>query len=132
MIKEYFTTTKEMLQRHKKKLGALVVAVLLVTALSAGAHAMFHIQGIVTGVDTNKVTVANFFWSQTVDLTGAPVNIAAIKPGDRILIQKNLQGNVLYAASFAPGPKSRFGPDHMRGHGDTHHELGGYHEDGRR
>lgn len=132
MTKECFTTTKEMLQRHKKKLGGLAAAVLLVTVLSAGAHAMFRIQGVVTGVDTNRVTVANFLWSQTVDLTGAPVNIAAIKPGDRILIQKNLQGNVLYAASFAPGPKARFGPDHMRGHGNAHHEPGGYHEDGRR
>ncbi|MBP2664050.1 MAG: hypothetical protein H6Q71_1998 [Firmicutes bacterium] len=110
-----------------------MVALALVAVMSAGAHAMFRVQGVVTAVDNNNITVANFFRSQTIDLSGASVNIDGIKPGDKIRIQKNLQGNVLYVTSFVPGQKPGFGPAQGWGHGDSHErEQGRRHEDGRR
>lgn len=97
MVKEVLVQAKNILMTHRKKIGAAIVTVIVLGAISAGAHAMFQVKGVVTGVDSNSITVANFFRTQTVDLTGTAVNISGIKTGDRIMIQKNLQGNVLYA-----------------------------------
>ena len=64
---------------HKKKFSRVLVVLLGV--LSAGAHAIFHVRGVATGVGNNSITVANFLRTQTVDLTGSPVNIANITLG---------------------------------------------------
>lgn len=97
MIKSLFSQVKNTLVVHKKKICSVLILVAILGVMSAGAHAMFTVSGVVTGVGNNSITVANFFRTQTVDLTGAPVNVANIKIGDRVKILKNLQGNVLYA-----------------------------------
>lgn len=97
MINNFIACSKNTLVAHKKKVCGVVVLTAMIGMLAAGAHAMFRVSGVVTGVGSNSITVGNFFRTQTVDLTDSPVNIAKIKVGDRIKIQKNLQGNVLYA-----------------------------------
>lgn len=79
---------KNSLVAHKRKLWSMVMLVALFASFSAGAHAMFRVNGVVTGVGDNSITVANFFRTQTVDLTGAPVNILTIKPGDKVKVEK--------------------------------------------
>lgn len=97
MIKAFIAMIGNTLVTHKKKVCGVVVLAALVGTLSVGAHAMFQVRGVVTGVGNNSITVANFFRTQTVDLTGSPVHAATIKVGDKVKIQKNLQGNVIYA-----------------------------------
>lgn len=97
MIKTFITLAKNIMAAHKKKLYGIVVLAAMMGVLAAGAHATFQVRGVVTGVSNNGITVANFFRTQTVDLTGAPIDITNIKIGDKVKIQKNLQGNVLYA-----------------------------------
>lgn len=97
MIKAFISEARNTLVIHKKKACGVVVLAALLGMLSVGAHAMFQVRGVVTGVGSNSITVANFFRTQTVDLTGSPVNAAKIKIGDKVKIQKNLQGNILYA-----------------------------------
>jgi hypothetical protein len=101
MMKACISQTRRILISNKKKIYTAVVLALLLSAISAGVYAMFRVNGVVTVVDNNNVTVANFFTTQTVDLTGSPVNINNIKIGDHIKIQKNLQGRVLYVKSYA-------------------------------
>lgn len=97
VVKESFTQVKNILVAHKKKIGTAIIAVAILGASSVGAHAMFQVRGVVTGVGEHNVTVANFFRTQTVDLTGTPVQVSNIKVGDSVKIQKNLQGDIIYA-----------------------------------
>lgn len=106
---------------HKKKIYLVLILIALMVALSAGVHAMFRVEGVVTGIDNSSITVTNFFRTQTVDLAGSPVNTANIKVGEKIRIQKNLQGNILYIAvdGFNHGEKHREnrGKNKPHGHG---------------
>ncbi|BBB92561.1 MAG TPA: hypothetical protein PKA28_03960 [Methylomusa anaerophila] len=97
MIKTFIAQAKNTVVANKKKLYGIVVLAALIGILTVGAHAMFQVRGVVTGVGNNSITVANFFRTQTVDLTGSTVNTANIKIGDKVKIQKDLHGNVLYA-----------------------------------
>nr|WP_320147322.1 hypothetical protein [uncultured Anaeromusa sp.] len=82
---------------NKKKIRNGVLLAVFLGMLFVGAQAMFQVKGVVTAVDGSQITVSNFFRAQTIDLAGAPVLAADIKVGDRIKIQKNLQGDILYA-----------------------------------
>lgn len=97
MSKYLMEQSKKIMINLRKTILSILVICLLGGAVSAGAYAMFRVSGVVTKVDNNSITVANFFRTQTVDLTGSPVNVAEIKPGDKIKILKNIEGNVLYA-----------------------------------
>lgn len=95
MNSDFVTQVKNTLVTHKKKLWSIIIFVAFLAAFSVGVHAMFRVNGVVTGADNTSITVANFFRTQTVDLTGAPINTLNIKVGDKVKIEKNLQGNVL-------------------------------------
>ncbi len=97
MIKTLIAQVKNTVVANKKKLCGIVVLAALIGVLAVGAQAMFQVRGVVTGIGNNGITVANFFRTQTVDLTGSAVNIANIKIGDKVKIQKDIHGNVLYA-----------------------------------
>lgn len=96
MIKKNIAQIKQTFIIHKKKILAVSVAGILLFTVAAGAWSMFHVRGVVTGVDKNSITVANFFRTQKVDLAQSPADFDRIKPGDIVKIQKNIQGNVLY------------------------------------
>jgi hypothetical protein len=92
----YIAEIKKHWENHKQKVCIFIAVLVLMAATSAGVHAMFRVDGVVTGVDNSSITVTDFFRTQTIDLVGSPFNTATIKLGERIRIQKNLQGNVLY------------------------------------
>jgi len=100
MTKDIMNQTKTIIKIHKKIIFSTIILVVLLGGISAGAHAAFQISGVVTGVDNSSITVANFLRTQTVDLTGAPINAANIKPGDRVKLRKNLQGNIFSIQVF--------------------------------
>jgi hypothetical protein len=95
MNTEFITKLPKLLVLYKKKIVGIIILGVLVFAFSVGAHAMFRVKGVVTGIDEHSITIANFLRTQTVDLTGSPVSTSNIKPGDRVKIKKNLQGTVL-------------------------------------
>ncbi|VBB09376.1 Hypothetical protein LUCI_4666 [Lucifera butyrica] len=96
MFKDFLLQIKNGLIVYKKKILLAVLLIVILGVLGAGFRSMFQVRGVVTAVDNSQVTVASFFRTQTIDLTGAPVDLAKIKPGERILIQKNIQGQILY------------------------------------
>jgi hypothetical protein len=100
MIQKSITLVKNIWINHKRKIGSAIIAVIILGSVSVGVHAMFQVKGVITGIDDNNVTVANFFRTQTVNLAGAPVKLSTIKVGDRIKIQKNLQGDIIYAKTL--------------------------------
>lgn len=113
MTRKFLTQIKTTLAAHKKRIWSMIVLVAILGAFSAGAHAMFQVKGVVTGIDNNSITVANFFRTQTINLADSPVNAANIKLGDKVKIQKNLQGNILYAQILS-APDSEH--PHKNGH----------------
>jgi|GEM_PF-2437100 len=96
MNNNFITTVKNTWENHKKQMHRIVIVIALLAIVAAGFQTMFRVEGVVTGIDNSTITVTSFFRTQTVDLTGAPANAGTIKVGDKIRIQKNLQGNVLY------------------------------------
>lgn len=113
MNNNWITEVQKQWGNYRKTIYRILIMITLLVVLSAGAHAMFRVEGVVTGMDNSSITVTNFFTTQTVDLTGSPVNTANIKLGEKIRIQKNLQGNVLYLAvdDFRHGDKHGEGRD---------------------
>jgi len=101
VIKERLPEGKDRLKKNRKRIGAAILAVVILGAVSAGACALFQVKGVVTSVGDHSVTVANFLGTQTIDLTGAPLKAANIKVGDRIKIRKNLQGDIVYVKLFS-------------------------------
>lgn len=103
---------------QKRQVYGIIIAIAMIMAITTGVHAMFRVEGVVTGIDHSNVTVTSFFRTQTVDLAGSPFDAANIKLGEKIGIQKNLQGNVLYVAA---GDRHH-GEDHGAAKGsDMHH-----------
>ena len=102
MISKMSETVTNFCSVHKKKLRNGVLLAVFLGVAFVGAQAMFQVKGVVTGIDGSQVTVSNFLRTQTVELAGAPVAAADIKVGDRIKIQKNLQGDILYAKFSQP------------------------------
>ena len=102
MISKMGEAIKNFCSAHQKKIRNGVLLAVLLGMIFVGAQAMFQVKGVVTGIDGSQVTVSNFLRTQTVELAGAPVLAADIKVGDRIKIQKNLQGDILYAKLSQP------------------------------
>ena len=94
-ITECVAQGKSILAAHKKKICGAVVLCAVAGSVGAGTNAMFKVSGVVTSVEKNQLAVTDFFRTQTVDLTGAPVNADKVQVGDRVKIRKNLQGQVL-------------------------------------
>lgn len=97
MIKCFIAQAENIVVAHKKKFYGIVVLSAILGIFAVSAHVMFQVRGVVTSVSNNSITVANFLRTQTVDFSGSAVNIATIKVGDKVKIQKNLHGNILYA-----------------------------------
>jgi hypothetical protein len=94
-MKDLLSKIQTEMHKHKKALGVALSGVLVLAILSVGFHAIFEVEGVVTAKTNQSITVANFFRTQTVSLSGAPVDISTIKTGQEIQIHKNLQGQVL-------------------------------------
>ena len=97
MRKNLLLQVQNILAMNKKRIFSGLMVLVILGVLIAGGRTMFRVNGVVTGIDNNSITVADFFRTQTVDFTGSPVDISSIKPGDRVKIKKNIQGTVLYA-----------------------------------
>lgn len=119
MGKDFFIQAKNTLVVYKKKILSIVVLMAVIGGISVGAHAMFQVRGVVTEVANNSITVANFFRTQTVDLTGSSVIVATIKPGDKVKIQKNLQGNILYVRTSANKEDGQHKEKHHKSSNDS-------------
>lgn len=78
----------------KKTFIAVIVAIVIITALRITFLLMFEVSGTVNKVDGTKITVTNFLTTQTVDVGDYPIATTGIQAGDRIKIMKNLSGQV--------------------------------------
>jgi hypothetical protein len=111
-IKEFFQNeklknfSKKVFNRKTFKVGVIIMV--LAVVLRIGFSLLFEVQGVVSKVDGNNITVVNFFTTQTINTGDYPVDSNKIKVGDRIEISKNIQGQVLSIRGGAEG----------RGHGN--------------
>lgn len=59
------------------------------------AESYFHVHGLVTDVQNHQVTVSTRWMDKTVDLSGSPFSAASLSIGQRVKIERNLQGTVI-------------------------------------
>lgn len=85
--------SKKVFNKRTFKVGTAIIIVVVV--LRIGFSLLFEVNGVVTKVNGNNITVANFFTTQTINTGDYPVDSNIIKVGDRIEITKNIQGQVL-------------------------------------
>jgi hypothetical protein len=95
-MKDLLSKIQTEMHKHKKALGVALSGVLVLAILSVSFHAIFEVEGVVTAKTNHSITVANFFRTQTVSISGAPVDISTIKTGQEVQIHKSLQGKVLF------------------------------------
>lgn len=79
-------------QKMFKKLGIALVAVIILGSIG---HAMFTVEGVVTGVSGDTITVTNFWGSSDVAMTEPWKSSTSIQAGDRVRIVTNLQGVII-------------------------------------
>lgn len=79
-------------RKYLQKMG-LILALLLV--LGGIAHAMFTVEGVVTGLSGDTITVTNFWGSSDVTISEPWKSSTTIKAGDRVRIATNLQGVII-------------------------------------
>lgn len=92
---EALNKVKGFMAANKKKIRFGLILLVILAALGVGFHAMYEVEGVVTAKNSQSITVANFFRTQTVNLKGTAVDTANIKIGERVHISKNIQGQVL-------------------------------------
>lgn len=81
---------------NKKNFKVATAIIIVAIVLRISFSLIFEVNGVVTKVNGNNITVVNFFTTQTVNTGDYPVDSNRIKVGDRIEITKNIQGQVLY------------------------------------
>jgi len=98
-IKNFFQNEKVKGLSNKvfnKRNFKVATAIIIVVVVSRIAFSLiFEVNGVVTKINGNNITVANFFTTQTINTGDYPVDSNIIKIGDRIEITKNIQGQVL-------------------------------------
>ncbi|HEX3011405.1 MAG TPA: hypothetical protein VHQ70_05105 [Syntrophomonadaceae bacterium] len=114
-MKDFLTRIQNEMHKQRRTRAAALGAVLALAVLSVGFHAIFEVKGVVTAKTSHSITVANFLRTQTVNLSGAPVDFSAIKTGQEVEIHKSLQGKVL-SVRIA-------GRDHEHGTDFGEHEM---------
>jgi hypothetical protein len=80
---------------NKKTFTTAAVIIVLVVALRIAFSLLFTVEGFVSKVDGNNITVSNFLTTKTVDIGNFPSTLSSIQVGDRVEIMKNLQGNII-------------------------------------
>lgn len=88
---------------NKRNFKVAIIVIVFAVFLKVGFCLIFQVNGVVTKVESNSITVANFFTTQTINTAGYPVDTNKIKVGDRIKITKNIQGQVLYIRGGSEG-----------------------------
>lgn len=68
--------------------------IIVIIVLRIGFSLLFEVNGVVTKINGNNITVTNFFATQTINTGDYPVDSNIIKVGTKIEITKNIQGQV--------------------------------------
>jgi len=80
---------------NKKTFVAVIVILIIASALKISFALMFDIKGTVKSIDGKNITVVNFITTKTVDVGDYPIQSKQIHVGDKIEIMKNLNGDIL-------------------------------------
>lgn len=80
---------------NKKTFVAVIVILIIASALKISFSLMFEIEGTVKNIDGKNITVVNFITTKTVDVGDYPIQSKQIHVGDKIEIMKNLNGDIL-------------------------------------
>jgi len=80
---------------NKKTFVAVIVILIIASALKISFALMFDIKGTVKNIDKKNITVVNFITTKTVDVGDYPIQSKQIHVGDKIEIMKNLNGDIL-------------------------------------
>lgn len=114
-------TILEQLKNYKKLIVYGTAACLLTFAAfeigEEAAESYFKVHGVVTSVENNQVTVSTRWMDKTVDFTGSPFTADNLEVGQRVKIDRNLQGTVInvradHPRHIAPIPAAAPPPPH--------------------
>lgn len=86
---------------NKKNFKKVIALIVIVSALKITYLFMFEVNGVVKKVEGSKITVVNFLTTQTVDVGDFENALGNIQIGDRILIKKNLSGQVMSVRDYS-------------------------------
>lgn len=88
---------KENIKRvfNKKNLKKAIVVIIVAIALKIAYSFAFEVKGYVSRIDGSKITVVNYFTTQTIDIGSFIDTLDSIEVGDKIFIKKNLSGQVM-------------------------------------
>ncbi len=124
-MKNCCMSLKETAIRHKKQIKNLFIALIVLMALCGIGHAIFTVDGVVTGVSGDTITVTNFFGGTDVTLGEPWKSNTDIKAGDHVRIVKNLQGTIISVRTGSERDSNResgdrFMKDDKNGRMDKH------------
>ncbi|QCX32911.1 hypothetical protein FDN13_03845 [Caloramator sp. E03] len=88
---------KENIKRvfNKRNLKKVVIVIIIAAALKITYSFAFEVKGYVSRIDGSKITVVNYLTTQTVDIGSFINTLDNIQVGDKIVIKKNLSGQVM-------------------------------------
>ncbi|SKA91627.1 hypothetical protein SAMN05443428_11189 [Caloramator quimbayensis] len=86
---------------NKKNLKKVIALIVILALLKITYLFMFEVKGVVKKVEGSKITVVNFLTTQTVDVGDFENILGNIQAGDRILIKKNLSGQVMSVKDYS-------------------------------
>lgn len=104
--KNIFTKINNIAPQTKKTLKRVVLAGAICAVLGGGASAYAdyatEVEGTVTAINGQVLTVQDKFMTRTVNLAGSAFNSDRIRKGDKIDIEKNINGDILSIKLKAP------------------------------
>lgn len=80
---------------HKKQLVALIIVVVIAAGGLGVIHETLRVDGLVTNLTANEVTVADIWGTRTVTIDDSWLKDAKLKVGDRVDILQNWQGRAV-------------------------------------
>lgn len=86
-------------QKIRIPLLTLVIVVCLFSAGAAGFRYLTHVDGVVTAVNGQVVTVSNILFNRNVDFEGSIIKRPEVKVGEHIRIMRSISGQILDAQS---------------------------------
>lgn len=101
-------TILEQLKNYKKVIiygaAACLVTFAAVEIGEETAENYFKVHGVVTSIQNKQVTVSTRWMDRTVDFSGSPFTADNLEVGQRVKIERNLQGTVINLRTDHPRP----------------------------
>lgn len=125
-MQQKLTQLKQLLGKYKKQLVALMVVGVIAGACLGVLHETIEVEGLVTNLTYNEVTVADFWGARSVTIDDSWLKDAKLKVGDQVDIIQNCQGratDIRIGHAKNMGNMNDFDHPHDEHHSDKRHSF---------